>query len=151
VGAVPDGGRVQVAERLDWLSRDTLGNRPQPYEQLAAFYRRTGHDEDVPPGPAGQAAPCAYDPEPARADLQLAAGLDCRLRLPALAGGGLARRAAAVGTAVFTIDPPKLIPGGPAPPFHAFTYTLDLLIPLRTFGLRGAYAPPARPIGSRSP
>jgi hypothetical protein len=47
VGAGPDGGRVQVAERLDWLSRDTLGNRPQLDEQLAAFYRRTGHDEDA--------------------------------------------------------------------------------------------------------
>jgi hypothetical protein len=28
----------------------------------------------------------------------------------------------------------------PAPPFNAFTYTLDLLIPLGAFGLRSAYA-----------
>ena len=34
-----------------------------------------------------------------------------------------------------------LIPGGLAPPFNAFTYTLDPLIPLGAFGLRRACAP----------
>jgi hypothetical protein len=47
----------------------------------------------------------------------------------------------AIGTTVFAIHWPHLIPGGPAPPFNAFTYTLDLLIPLGAFGLRGTYAP----------
>jgi hypothetical protein len=32
------------------------------------------------------------------------------------------------------------LPGGPVPPFSAFAYTLDLLIPIGAFGLRTAYA-----------
>ena len=46
----------------------------------------------------------------------------------------------AVGTAAFAIHRPRLIAGGPMPPFNAFTYTLDLLVPIGPFGLRGAYA-----------
>jgi len=44
------------------------------------------------------------------------------------------------GTVVYTIDRPHALPGGPVPPFNAFTYTLDLLIPIGAFGLRNAYA-----------
>jgi hypothetical protein len=33
--------------RLAWLARDKVGYRPQPYEQLAGFYRRLGHDEEA--------------------------------------------------------------------------------------------------------
>jgi hypothetical protein len=46
----------------------------------------------------------------------------------------------AIGTVVFAIDPPHALRGGPVPPFNAFIYTLDLLIPLAAFGLRDAYA-----------
>ena len=135
------GRRAPVAERLEWLRRDTLGYRPQPYEQLAAFYRRTGRDEDarqvllakqrhkrttlhVPGRVFGQLLDwtVGYGYRPWLAAIWLAALL-------------------ATGTAVFTLHPPHLIPGGPAPPFNAFTYTLDLLIPLGAFGLRSAYAP----------
>jgi len=42
------------------------------------------------------------------------------------------------GTAVYAIDRPHVLPGGPAPPFNAFTYTLDLLIPIGAFGLCNA-------------
>jgi hypothetical protein len=40
-------GRVPVAERLDWVSRGPFGYQPLPYEQLADYYRRAGHDDDV--------------------------------------------------------------------------------------------------------
>jgi len=33
--------------RLAWLDRNGDGYRPQPYEQLAAFYRRMGHDDQA--------------------------------------------------------------------------------------------------------
>jgi len=33
--------------RLDWLSRGQGDYEPQPFEQLAAQYRRVGHDEDA--------------------------------------------------------------------------------------------------------
>ena len=37
----------QVSERLDWISRDPAGYLPQPYEQLATWFRRIGHDDDA--------------------------------------------------------------------------------------------------------
>ena len=36
-----------AAQRLAWLRRDKDGYVPQPYEQLAAAYRRLGHDIDA--------------------------------------------------------------------------------------------------------
>jgi hypothetical protein len=40
-------GPVSVSERLRWLRRDPRGFSPQPYEQLAAYYRRTGQDVEA--------------------------------------------------------------------------------------------------------
>lgn len=40
-------GRVPVTERIGWVSRGPYGYQPQPYEQLADYYRRSGHDDDV--------------------------------------------------------------------------------------------------------
>lgn len=36
-----------VHQRLDWLRRDPDGFHPQPYEQLATYYRSIGHDRDA--------------------------------------------------------------------------------------------------------
>lgn len=36
---------INVSARLAWLNCDTEGYAPQPYEQLAEFYRRVGHDQ----------------------------------------------------------------------------------------------------------
>jgi hypothetical protein len=38
---------ITAAARLDWLTRDEQPYTPQPYEQLAAAYRRAGRDEDA--------------------------------------------------------------------------------------------------------
>jgi hypothetical protein len=46
----------------------------------------------------------------------------------------------AAGTAIFTVHRPGPVPGGPRPPFNPFVYTLDLLVPISAFGLRGAFA-----------
>jgi hypothetical protein len=35
------------AGRLEWLSRSPEGYRPQPYEQLAAYYRKLGNDQEA--------------------------------------------------------------------------------------------------------
>lgn len=129
-----------VAQRLDWVNRDPHGYLPQPYEQLAAYYKRTGHDDDVRRvllakqrqrrntlGPIGRGWgflldwAVGYGYTPWRAAIWLAILL-------------------AIGTTVFAIHPPHALNGGPVPPFNAFTYTLDLLIPITTFGLRNAYA-----------
>jgi hypothetical protein len=44
------------------------------------------------------------------------------------------------GTAVFATHNHHVIQGGSMPPFNPFIYTLDLLIPIGAFGLRGAFA-----------
>lgn len=36
-----------VRQRIAWLRRDPDGFHPQPYEQLAAYYRSIGHDRDA--------------------------------------------------------------------------------------------------------
>ncbi|WP_089006664.1 hypothetical protein [Micromonospora viridifaciens] len=36
-----------VRHRITWLRRDPAGFHPQPYEQLAAYYRSIGHDRDA--------------------------------------------------------------------------------------------------------
>lgn len=38
---------VSAKGRLRWLKRDPGKYVPQPYEQLAAFYRRAGHEQDA--------------------------------------------------------------------------------------------------------
>jgi hypothetical protein len=132
---------VPVNERLEWLRRDTLGYRPQPYEQLAAFYRRSGRDEDARQVLlAKQRHRRTTLHAPGRVFgrlLDWTVGYGYR---PWLAAIWLAALLAA-GTAVFAAHPPHVILGGPAPPFNAFTYTLDLLIPIGAFGLRAAFAP----------
>lgn len=39
-----------------------------------------------------------------------------------------------------TVSPPHALTAG-APPFHAFVYTLDLLLPVADLGLKHAYSP----------
>jgi hypothetical protein len=133
-------GRVPVAERIDWVSRGPYGYQPQPYEQLATYYRRAGHDDDVrrvllakqrhrrttlnaPGQMAGRVldATVGYGYRPWLAAIWLALLL-------------------AIGTTIYAIYQPHPLAGGPVPPFNPFTYTLDLLIPIGAFGLRTAYA-----------
>jgi hypothetical protein len=133
-------GKVPVAERIDWVSRSPLGYQPQPYEQLAAYYRRAGHDGDVRRVLLAK-------------QRHRRMTLSARERvigwiLDATVGYGYRPWLAAIwlallltaGTVIFTVDHPHPLPGGPVPPFNAFAYTLDLLIPIGAFGLRNAYA-----------
>jgi hypothetical protein len=45
--ALFEGPQVSVRQRLGWLRRDPRGYSPQPYEQLAAVYRRAGREQDA--------------------------------------------------------------------------------------------------------
>jgi hypothetical protein len=38
---------ITIKERLEWVTRRASGFSPQPYEQLAAVYRRAGRDDDA--------------------------------------------------------------------------------------------------------
>ncbi|MBZ3906014.1 MULTISPECIES: oxidoreductase [Streptomyces] len=132
---------LPAAERLDWLRRGADTYLPQPYEQLAATYRRLGHEDEartvllakqrhhrasLPPYTRVwgyvQDATVGYGYRPLRAGLWLAAMLAC-------------------GALFFAAHPPAPLEAAKAPPFNAFVYTLDLLIPIPAFGQDLAFAP----------
>lgn len=148
--------RLPARDRLPWLDRDPGGHRPQPYEQLAAHYRSLGQ-------PA-QARAVRYAAQ-RRQRHHLPALPRCwGLVQDAVAGYGYRpwRLVAwlavllAAGSAVFTAVPPLPVTAGPipagavaagaaatgpAPHFHAFLYTLQLLLPVDGPGLRHAFEP----------
>ncbi|HEX9537857.1 MAG TPA: hypothetical protein VGA04_06750 [Streptosporangiaceae bacterium] len=134
------GTYMKARDRLSWLNRSSWYS-PQPYEQLAAYYRRLGHDEE--------------------ARLVLLAKQRRRRRQhewrwrwwgwlqDALAGYGYAPGRAmllllgafAAGWLVFHSDPPA--PANPAthPVFNAALYTLDVLIPAPALGQASDWDP----------
>jgi hypothetical protein len=132
---------LAAAERLDWLRRGTDGYLPQPYEQLAAAYRRLGHEDEArtvllakqrhrratlrPHLRAWghiQDVTVGYGYRPLRAGLWLMALLAC-------------------GGSFFAAHAPVPLEAGKAPPFNAVFYTLDLLVPVIGFGQEAAFAP----------
>ena len=133
-------GRVPATERLDWVSRGPFGYQPLPYEQLADYYRRAGHDDDV-------RRVLLAKQRHRRSTLSTPGRLAGRV-LDVTVGYGYRPWLAAIwlallltiGTTVYALHHPHPLPGGPVPPFNPFIYTLDLLIPIGAFGLRGAYA-----------
>ncbi|MFC4536159.1 hypothetical protein [Sphaerisporangium dianthi] len=134
-------GDARLADRLSWVGRDPGGYRPQPYEHLAAWYRRIGHEQEArrvllakqrarraTTGLAGRLAGLLLD---------LIVGYGYR---PWLAGVWFAVLLAA-GTAVFATHPPSQVGLDERRVFHPFPYTLDLLVPVSVFELRGAWEP----------
>jgi hypothetical protein len=131
---------MPARKRLDWLNR-SVDYAPQPYEQLAAYYRRLGHDEE--------------------ARHVLLAKLRQRRRQHAwwkrwwgwlqdgLAGYGYAPGRAVlllvgafvVGWLVFSARRPVPVGPGPHPEFNAALYTLDVLIPAPALGQASDFDP----------
>ncbi len=134
-------GSTSLADRLSWLGRDPEGYRPQPYEQLASWYRRIGHDQEARAVLlAKQRARRSTLRIPGRVAgylLDLVVGYGYR---PWLAGVWFALLLA-VGTAVFATHPPSQVGLDERRVFHAFPYTLDLLVPVSLFEQRGAWEP----------
>ncbi|KAA0914995.1 oxidoreductase [Streptomyces apricus] len=131
-------GPVAVARRIAWI-RGAPGYSPQPYEQLAGWYRLIGHDDDArlvllekQRHRRGTLRPLArlwghvFD---------ATAGYGYR---PWRAGGWLLLLSL-VGTLVFGAHTPTADKKGEGPPFSPLAYTLDLLIPIGGFGQRGAW------------
>jgi hypothetical protein len=131
---------LPARERLDWLNR-SAGYSPQPYEQLAGYYRRLGHDDQ------------------ARRVL-LAKQRQRRRQCPwwarwwgwvkdALAGYGYAPGRALLllagafvaGWLAFSTHHPVPVGPGPHPAFNAALYTLDVLIPASTLGQASDFDP----------
>lgn len=130
--------RDAVARRVAWIRRSP-GYSPQPYEQLAGWYRTIGHDDD------------------ARRVL-LAKQRDRRrgLSLPARAWGHLLDATVGygyrpwlagvwlliltlLGALAFDTHSPTPVKPGEGAPFQPLVYTLDLLIPIGGLGQRTAW------------
>jgi hypothetical protein len=130
-----------AAERLRWIEReDHSAYLPDPYEQLAGYYRRIGHDDEARyillarqrarnrtlPVPARiwglvQDAVVGYGYRPWRAVAWLVGLL-------------------ALSTVVFGLHPPVPTSTGASPPFNPLIYSLDLLLPVIDFGVGRSYA-----------
>ena len=136
---------ADVPRRLRWLRLASIGDAPQPYTQLMAFYRREGRD--------GDARRVAYERERWRSQqlgfprnawtgfLRWTVGYGYR-PFGALLWLGLLL---AFGTLLFSsLHSQGQIPSleGDHPPFVASIYTLDRLIPVVSFGLRERVCPP---------
>ena len=127
--------------RLAWLAHAEPGYRAQPYEQLAAYYRRLGHDEEARRvllakqrrrrntlGPVGKLTGylldgiVGYGYRPGRAFTWLVVLL-------------------AAGSVYFTINRPAPINPAQHPHYQPVLYTADLLIPLVNLGQSNVWAP----------
>ncbi|MES5820555.1 oxidoreductase [Streptomyces sp. RG80] len=140
-GSLHESGEHQassVERRAAWIRRHP-GYAAQPYEQLAAWYRQIGHDDD--------ARRVLLDKQRHR---RRTLGLPARLwghLLEATVGYGYRPWRAglwlaalvALGSAVFATHTPKATEPGQVPPFNAFVYTLDLLIPIGGLGQRTSW------------
>ncbi|GHE32804.1 oxidoreductase [Streptosporangium violaceochromogenes] len=134
-------GPWSVAERLAWLGKDPDGYRPQPYEQLASWFRRIGHEPDARRVLLAKQRRRRRTLKPTGRVwgrlLDLVVGYGYR---PWLAGLWVAVLLTA-GTVVFAAVRPAQIDPEEIRNFQPFVYTLDLLVPVSVFEQRGAWEP----------
>lgn len=129
------GQHRSVADRLSWIRRSS-GYSPQPYEQLASWYRSVGHDDEARRVLlAKQRHRRRALPAAARAWghlLDVTVGYGYR---PWLAGVWLLALTV-LGTLSFGAGSPHPVKEGEGAPFQPLVYTLDLLIPIGGLGQR---------------
>ncbi|MGW6636938.1 oxidoreductase [Streptomyces cyaneofuscatus] len=137
-GADGTRARDEVARRLDWVRRNP-GYAPQPYEQLAGWYRQIGHDDHARRVLlAKQRHRRLTLSPPARVWghlLDVTVGYGYR---PWMAGVWLLALTL-LGTVVFSTHTPSAVKEGEGSPFQPFVYTLDLLVPIGDLGQRGGW------------
>ncbi|MEU7406052.1 oxidoreductase [Streptomyces sp. NPDC044948] len=132
------GRRDSVAGRVAWVRRSP-GYNPQPYEQLASWYRRAGHDDDA-------RRVLLAKQRHRRRTLPWVARMWGNL-LDATVGYGYRPWLAGVwllaltllGTLSFGAHSPSPVKQGEGAPFQPLVYTLDLLIPIGGLGQRTAW------------
>lgn len=142
----PDTARPTVAQRLDWLARQTTatgtGFSPTPYEQLAVALQREGHEQHA------RQVLRAKERLRHRA-LGRLGGLWGAVQdavvgfgyLPARALGWLAF-VLACGTCYFQVaGAPRPIKLDEAPSWDPFLYSLDQVVPIVTLGHDSAWNP----------
>jgi hypothetical protein len=127
--------------RLEWV-RDGEEFRPQVYEQLAAWYRGTGHDDLARKAQLAKLrarrSTLRWGARSWSYLLDWTVGYGYRPWLAAAWLGLLIT----LGTTVFSLEHPRPLKApGERPHLHAFVFTLDLLIPIGTFGQRDLWEP----------
>ncbi|MET9992042.1 oxidoreductase [Streptomyces mutabilis] len=132
------GRRDSVARRVAWIRRGPDYN-PQPYEQLASWYRKAGHDDDARRVLLAKQRHRRRTLPPAARGwgylLDLTVGYGYR---PWLAGVWLLALTL-LGTLSFGAHSPSPVKRGEGVPFQPLVYTLDLLIPIGGLGQRTAW------------
>ncbi|WP_240776886.1 hypothetical protein [Nonomuraea basaltis] len=130
-----------VNRRIEWVTRDPEGFRPQPYEQLAAWYLSDGNDMLARRAQLAKLR--------ARRQTQGLGGRMWGRLLDVAVGYGYRPWLAgmwftlllAVGTVVFGLNPPRALKPAESPDFNSFAYSFDLLLPLPAFGQRELFDP----------
>ncbi|WP_327672821.1 MULTISPECIES: oxidoreductase [unclassified Streptomyces] len=137
-GAEVGGRRDSVARRLEWIRRSP-GYNPQPYEQLASWYRQAGHDDDARRVLLAKQRRRRRTLSPAARVwghlLDVTVGYGYR---PWLAGVWILALTL-LGTLCFGASSPTPVKRGEGAPFQPLVYTLDLLIPIGGLGQRTAW------------
>ncbi|MFJ9478779.1 oxidoreductase [Streptomyces mirabilis] len=132
---------LPVRDRLAWLAKDSNGYLPQPYGQLATTYTAQGHD-----AAARQVllAKCRRQRAGQPATLRIWG----HIQDWTVGYGYRPMRAAAwlvllllTATLAFASHHPPKVKRAEAPTFNAFLYTLDLLVPVVSFGQEQAFNP----------
>ncbi|MEV4863047.1 oxidoreductase [Streptomyces ossamyceticus] len=130
------GDRGSVARRIAWI-RSSRGYSPQPYEQLASWYRKAGHDDDARRVLLAKHRRRTLSPAARLWGhlLDVTVGYGYR---PWLAGVWLLTLTL-LGTLVFDAHTPTRVKADEGAPFQPLVYTLDLLIPIGGLGQRTAW------------
>jgi hypothetical protein len=138
-----ENDRVGVRDRLGWLRRHQDGYTPQPYEQLAAAYRRDGRDEAARRVLVAKQWRRRGRLNPWNWLLYATVGYGYRTWLAALwlllalwAGTRALDQAQQAGLLAPAKDNPSQ-----QSTFHPLTYALDLLLPIVNLGQEGAWIP----------
>ena len=137
---------VSPRARLNWIKLDPRGYSPQPYEQLAKFYRMTGQ-EQAAAGHDHQGVAPAEHAEPLRKALGLSALRHCRIRVRTWLAGAWIALFLVLGTQIFNdaYSANQLVAAKDnpwqQPAFHPVIYTLDLLLPIVSLGQDSAWIP----------
>jgi hypothetical protein len=133
---------LPAGERLAWLRHSSVGYRPQPYEQLASFYRNVGHDD--------QARKVLLEKQRVRRTTQNIGGkIWGHLQDWSVGYGYRPWQAAfwlvaliALGSVVFALYPPAPVAEHVGSPhFNSVFYTIDLLWPFGQFGQSNLWTP----------
>ncbi|HEU5030052.1 MAG TPA: hypothetical protein VFV01_34430 [Spirillospora sp.] len=129
-----------LAARLAWLDAAD-GYHPQPYEQLAAVFQGMGRDVEARTVRlAKQRRRRRTLTLPARA-WGVAQDWTVGYGYRPLRAGFLLAALLAIGTVLFAAHHPVPLKKDEAPAFNAFLYTLDLLLPIISFGQEPAFNP----------